>query len=90
MTNKNTNSGHNGKKRYHISIRGTLMMTEKKTLSICKPLTRKSNMRFSLMTLKNYPKFKVTTFLLLWNALIEPCSSQLDIGIKIMRYFYMQ
>ena len=35
------------------------MMTEKKTLSICKPLTRKSNMRFSLMTLKNYPKFKI-------------------------------
>ena len=85
MTNKNTNSGHNGKKRYHISIRGTLMVTEKKKLSIGKPLTRKSNMRFSLMTLKNYPKFKVAISLLLWNALIEPCSSQLDIGIKSIK-----
>merc|ERR1712223_1408558 len=38
-------------------------------------------MIFSLMTLKNSPIFYVATSLLLWNALIEPCSSQLDIGI---------
>ena len=89
MTNKNTNSGHNGKKRYHISIRGTLMMTEKKKLSIGKPLARKSNIIFSLMTLKNFPIFYVGISLLLWNALIEPCSSQLDIGIKSMKISYM-
>ena len=85
MTNENTNSGHNGKKRYHISIRVTLMMTEKKKLSIGKPSTRKSNVIFSLMTLQNCPIFKVAISLLLWNALIEPCSSQLDIGIQSIK-----
>ena len=89
MANKNTNSGRNGKKRYYISIRGTLKMTEKNKLSIGKPLTRKSNMIFSLMTLKNSPIFYVATSLLLWNALIEPCSSQLDIGIESIRISYM-
>ena len=32
MTYKNTNSGRNGKKRYYISIRGTLKMTKKNKL----------------------------------------------------------
>ena len=81
LNNKKFNSGNNDEKFFQPSIRRhTLMKTKEKYR-----ISKSSNLQlfYALPLTKYVPSIIVRTaiYMFLFDVLIQPCSSQLDIGI---------